>query len=96
MIRTVEITRPVSRSGSSSTVCRRSSARTSSRSVVPPATISSEEFTATVVAERAPGLHAPDGITAVAVEVAGHAFRTGSSSFTFEDDDPLRHGFLLH
>jgi len=57
--------------------------------------ITGEEFTATVVAEHAPGLHAPDGIASVEVEVAGHAFRTGASSFTF-DDDPLRRGFLLH
>jgi trans-L-3-hydroxyproline dehydratase len=58
--------------------------------------ITGEEFTATVVAEHGPGVHAPEGTAAVAVEVAGHAFRTGSSSFTFDDDDPLRHGFLLH
>jgi proline racemase len=58
--------------------------------------ITGEEFSAMVVAEHEPGAHAPDGIASVEVEVAGHAFRTGSSSFTFDDDDPLQHGFLLH
>lgn len=57
--------------------------------------ITGEEFSATVVTEHAPGTHAPGGIASVEVEVAGHAFRTGTSSFTSDDDDPLRRGFLL-
>jgi proline racemase len=57
--------------------------------------ITGEEFTATVVAEHAPGVHAPVGVAAVEVEVAGHAYRTGANTFTFDDEDPLRHGFLL-
>ncbi|XP_070577521.1 trans-L-3-hydroxyproline dehydratase-like [Ptychodera flava] len=31
---------------------------------------------------------------AVTVEVSGHAFYTGTSTFTLEDDDPLKTGFL--
>ena len=57
--------------------------------------ITGEEFTATVVTEHAPGLHAPDGVAAVEVEVTGRAYRTGTSTFILEDDDPLREGFLL-
>jgi proline racemase len=52
-------------------------------------------FTATVVAEHGPGVLAPEGRPAVSVEVGGHAYRTGSAEFTFDDDDPLRDGFLL-
>lgn len=33
---------------------------------------------------------------AVHVEVSGHAYYTGTSTFTVEKDDPLKHGFLLH
>jgi trans-L-3-hydroxyproline dehydratase len=58
--------------------------------------ITGEEFTATIVAEHAAGEHAPSGIRSVEVEVAGRAYRTGTSTFTFDDDDPLRQGFLLH
>ena len=57
--------------------------------------ITGEEFTATVVTEHPVGIHAPDGIAAVVVEVAGRAYRTGTSTFTVEADDPLREGFLL-
>ncbi|XP_006815791.1 trans-L-3-hydroxyproline dehydratase [Saccoglossus kowalevskii] len=32
---------------------------------------------------------------AVIIEVSGHAFYTGKSAFTFEEDDPLKGGFLL-
>jgi trans-L-3-hydroxyproline dehydratase len=57
--------------------------------------ITGEEFTAEVVAEHPAGQHAPEGIASVEVEVAGRAYRTGTSSFTFDDADPLRSGFLL-
>lgn len=57
--------------------------------------ITGEEFTARVVAEHPAGVAAPDGIAAVEVEVAGRAYRTGTSTFTSEPDDPLREGFLL-
>jgi proline racemase len=57
--------------------------------------ITGEEFTATVVAEHVPGAHAPVGVASVEVEVSGRAYRTGTSVFTFDDDDPLRRGFLL-
>lgn len=33
---------------------------------------------------------------AVHVEVSGNAHYTGTSIFTMERDDPLKHGFLLH
>jgi trans-L-3-hydroxyproline dehydratase len=59
------------------------------------ASITGAEFTATVVAEHAPGTWAPDGVAAVEVEVGGRAYRTGTATFVFEDDDPLRGGFLL-
>jgi proline racemase len=52
-------------------------------------------FTATVVAEHGPGRRAPGDRTAVEVEVGGRSYRTGSAEFTFDDDDPLRAGFLL-
>lgn len=32
---------------------------------------------------------------AVRVEVSGHAYYTGKSTFMMEDDDPLKHGFLV-
>ena len=57
--------------------------------------ITGEEFSARVVTEHPAGVGAPDGIASVEVEVAGRAFRTGTASFMFEDDDPLRDGFLL-
>jgi proline racemase len=59
------------------------------------ASITGAEFTATVVTEHAPGVWAPDGAAAVEVEVGGRAYRTGTATFVFEDDDPLRDGFLL-
>jgi len=61
--------------------------------------ITGEEFTATIVAEHPQeaieGTGAPVGTASVEVEVSGRAYRTGTSTFTVEDDDPLRHGFLL-
>jgi trans-L-3-hydroxyproline dehydratase len=57
--------------------------------------ITGEEFTAEVVTEHAAGEYAPEGVASVEVQVAGHAYRTGTSAFTFDDADPLRNGFLL-
>jgi trans-L-3-hydroxyproline dehydratase len=59
------------------------------------ASITGAEFTATVVAVHAPGTWARGGGAAVEVEVGGRAYRTGAATFVFEDDDPLRDGFLL-
>jgi proline racemase len=52
-------------------------------------------FTATVAVEHASGDFAPAGRASVEVEVGGRAHRTGTAEFVFEDDDPLRDGFLL-
>jgi len=32
---------------------------------------------------------------AVLVEVSGHAYYTGTATYTIEKDDPLKHGFVL-
>lgn len=32
---------------------------------------------------------------AVIVEVSGEAFYTGTATFTFEEEDPLKHGFFF-
>jgi proline racemase len=59
------------------------------------ASLTGAVFTASVVTEHGPGVHAPGEALAVEVEVGGHAYRTGSATFTFDADDPLRDGFLL-
>ena len=53
-------------------------------------------FSAAVTSEHGPGVHAPGQSVAVDVEVGGYAYRTGTAAFTFDGDDPLRDGFLLH
>jgi len=57
--------------------------------------ITGEEFRARIVREHGAGVHGPDGVGTVEVEVAGRAYRTGTCTFTSDDDDPLREGFLL-
>ncbi len=52
-------------------------------------------FSAAVVTEHGPGVNAPGRAVAVDVEVGGRAYRTGTATFTFDADDPLRDGFLL-
>ncbi|KAK3747842.1 hypothetical protein QZH41_015987 [Actinostola sp. cb2023] len=49
-----------------------------------------EKFEARIVSETRCG-----EFDAVQVEVSGRAFFTGTSTFTLEKDDPLKHGFLL-
>jgi len=48
------------------------------------------EYTGAVVKETRCG-----EFDAVIVEVAGRAYYTGKATFTAEDEDELRHGFLL-
>ncbi len=52
-------------------------------------------FSAAIVTEHGPGVHAPGEAVAVDVEVGGRAYRTGTAMFTFDAADPLRDGFLL-
>ncbi|XP_042325942.1 trans-3-hydroxy-L-proline dehydratase isoform X1 [Sceloporus undulatus] len=47
-------------------------------------------FTGKAIKETKCGDH-----NAVVVEVAGESFYTGTSTFTFEEEDPLKYGFLL-
>jgi trans-L-3-hydroxyproline dehydratase len=51
---------------------------------------------ATILEKRRHAMEHLDGLRrALMAEPRGHAFRTGTSSFTSDDDDPLRRGFLL-
>lgn len=52
--------------------------------------VTGDLFEGTVVETTRVGPH-----PAVIVEVAGHAYYTGTGTFTLEPDDPLGHGFLL-
>jgi proline racemase len=92
--------RQVDRSPTGSGVTARMALRRARGSVEPGtecrfAGVTGEEFTATVVAEHPAGARAPDGIASVEVEVAGRAYRTGTSTFILEAEDPLRDGFLV-
>jgi len=52
-------------------------------------------FSAAVASEHGPGVNAPGEAVAIDVEVGGRAYRTGTATFAFDGDDPLREGFLL-
>ena len=52
-------------------------------------------FTGKVVKEVKAGDSPGGDYDGVVVEVAGNAYFTGSSTFTLEEDDELKSGFLL-